>query len=48
MMGLVMGLCVASGRFHLGLVIAWSQASVLSLEAVMATRAEPFLYGPLA
>jgi hypothetical protein len=48
MMGLVMGaLRVASGRFHLGLVIAWNQTSVLPLEAVMATRAEPFFIRPV-
>jgi acetyl-CoA acetyltransferase len=48
LMGLVMGaLRVASGRFHLGLVIAWNQTSVLPLEAVMATRAEPFFIRPV-
>ena len=48
MMGLVMGaLRVAGGRFHLGLVIAWNQTSVLPLEAVMSTRAEPFFLRPV-
>ena len=48
MMGLMMGaLRVAGGRFHLGLVIAWNQTSVLPLEAVMSTRAEPFFLRPV-
>lgn len=48
MMGLVMGaLRVASGRFHLGLVVSWNQTSVLPLEDVMCTRAEPFFLRPI-
>jgi acetyl-CoA acetyltransferase len=48
MMGLVMGaLRIASGRFHLGLVVSWNQTSVLPLEEVMCTRAEPFFLRPI-
>jgi len=48
MMGPVMGaLRIASGRFHLGLVASWSQTSVLPLDAVLATRAEPFFLRPI-
>jgi acetyl-CoA acetyltransferase len=48
MMGLVMGaLRVASGRFHLGLVVSWSQTSVLPLDQLLASRAEPFFLRPI-
>lgn len=46
--GLQMGaLRVASGRFHLGLVVSWNQSSVGPYEDIARLRAEPFYTRPV-
>lgn len=47
--GLQMGaLRVASGRFHLGLVVSWNQSSVGPYEDIGRLRAEPFYTRPIS
>lgn len=46
--GLVMGaLRGASGRFHLGLVVSWSQTSQIDVDALTRMQAEPFTLRPV-
>lgn len=46
--GLLMGaLRVASGRFHLGVVVSWSQTSQIDVDALTRMRAEPFALRPV-
>lgn len=46
--GLLMGaLRVASGRFHLGLVVSWSHTSQIDVDALTLMRAEPFVLRPV-
>ncbi len=46
--GLVMGaLRVASGRFHLGVVVSWSHTSQIDVDALTGMRAEPFALRPI-
>lgn len=46
--GLVMGaLRVASGRFHLGVVVSWSHTSQIDVDALTRMRAEPFVLRPI-
>jgi acetyl-CoA acetyltransferase len=48
LMALCMGaLRVATGRFHCGLVVSWSQTSIGSVEEVTRMRAEPFMLRPM-
>jgi acetyl-CoA acetyltransferase len=48
MTGLVLGaLRLATGRFHLGLVVSWSHTSVIDIEGLMRMRAEPFHLRPI-
>lgn len=46
--GLLMGaLRVASGRFHLGVVVSWSHTSQIDLDALTRMQAEPFAIRPV-
>lgn len=46
--GLVMGaLRVASGRFHLGVVVSWNHTSQIDVDALTRMRAEPFALRPI-
>lgn len=46
--GLVMGaLRTGSGRFHLGVVVSWSQTSQISIDDLGRMRAEPFALRPI-
>lgn len=46
--GLVMGaLRVASGRFHLGVVVSWNHTSQIDVDALTRMRAEPFVLRPI-
>jgi thiolase-like protein len=46
--GLVMGaLRIGSGRFHLGLVVSWSQTSQIDVDDLTRMRAEPFALRPI-
>jgi acetyl-CoA acetyltransferase len=46
--GLMLGaLRIASGRFHLGLVVSWSHTSQIDVDALMRMRAEPFALRPV-
>jgi acetyl-CoA acetyltransferase len=46
--GLVLGaLRLATGRFHVGLVVSWNQTSVIDVEGLMRMRAEPFHLRPV-
>lgn len=46
--GLLMGaLRVATGRFHLGVVVSWSHTSQIDVEDLMRMRAEPFALRPV-
>ncbi len=46
--GLVMGaLRVATGRFHLGVVVSWSHTSQIDVDALTRMRAEPFALRPI-
>lgn len=46
--GLLMGaLRIASGRFHLGLVVSWSHTSQIDVDDLTRMRAEPFVLRPI-
>ncbi|MEY4711699.1 MAG: hypothetical protein RIS88_1149 [Pseudomonadota bacterium] len=46
--GLVMGaMRIGSGRFHLGIVVSWSQTSQIDVDALTRMRAEPFVLRPI-
>lgn len=46
--GLVLGaLRVATGRYHLGLVVSWNHTSQIDVQDVMRMRAEPFTLRPV-
>lgn len=46
--GLVMGaMRVATGRFHLGVVVSWSHTSQIDVDALTRMRAEPFALRPV-
>lgn len=48
MTGLVLGaLRIASGRFHLGLVVSWNHTSQIDVDDLMRMRAEPFTLRPV-